>query len=158
DWLVIYARATGARIHWGKSHGLWLAAPFAVPPAMAQLRWASSREALTYPGVPVSISAPLETAWERVVRNAEPTLAAWRYRGLTIRGRLTVLRSLATSRMWHVASVTPLPTELLVRIERSCFRFLWAGKRAGPVRRELAKQPVERGGLGMFDVRSFVSA
>jgi hypothetical protein len=158
DWLEVYARATGARIHWGKSQGVWLGAPFAVPPAMARLPWAAPSDAITYLGVPVSATAPLETAWEAVVGKFEATLAAWRHRGLSSWGRLTVLRSLATSRLWHVASVTPLPPDLLTRIERACFLFFWAGKRAGAVRRSVAKQPVDRGGLGMFSLPAFVSA
>ena len=158
-WLVVHGQATGARINWAKCRGLWLSAdPFPLPALMAPLQWVPLGDRVTYLGVPIGRDARMTEVWGEVAGKMEATLALWRARNLSSRGRLTEARSLATSRLWHVASVCPLPSDTLKRIERAVQTFFWKGKRAGVVRRSVCATPPELGGLSMFDVEGVVKA
>ena len=158
-WLHTYCGATGARVNWTKSRGLWLSADeFPIPASMSSLQWVPFGQLVTYLGVPVGRDASLTAVWDEVAAKMESTLALWRPRTLSSRGRLTVLRSLATSRLWHLASVCPVPVDTLKRMARAVWTFFWKGKRAGAVRREVCVLAPELGGLGMFDVAGVIKA
>ena len=158
-WLRTYCRATGARVNWAKSCGLWLSADtFALPESMDRLQWVPFGNLVTYLGVPVGRDASLTEVWEEVAKKMEATLTRWRVRALSSRGRLTVVRSLATSRLWHIASVCPVPGDTLKRMERAVWSFFWKGKKAGAVRRDVCAAPPELGGLGMFHISNVIKA
>ena len=160
QWLQLYCRASGARINWAKSEGMWLAPRgrrFVLPASMSRLRWCAPGATITHLGVPIGLDELDAAAWQPVLDRMEASLASWRHRNLTFRGRVTVLKALATSRLWHVAGLCPLPTDVLASIEASVWSFFWRGRR-GAVAREVARLPVDLGGLGVPSARDMISA
>lgn len=81
-------------------------------------------------------------------------LANWLYRYVTPYGKI-IIKSLALSRLSHVALVVPNPSkQMFKQIESIFFKFLWNNK-SEKVSREHAKLPEKLAGLNAPDIESF---
>ena len=93
--------------------------------------------------------------FEEKIESIENLLQHWSYRYLSPFGKVTIIKSLALSKLSHIALVIPNPTkQMFKRIETAFFKFLWGGK-SEKVSRQDSKLPVKMGGLGMPDVEKF---
>lgn len=158
--LDLYSRASGARINVTKSRVLLLG-----PSARHPEDWTAlgvpilqNNESIKYLGVPIGPSAKDHDIWLTCIDKLERMLGLWRHRDLTLLGRVTVIRTLATSQLWYLASILPLPPELEKRINTAIYRFLWRDKRNGLVARDVCLLSRSSGGLGMIDIGCMVKA
>ena len=82
-------------------------------------------------------------------------LNCWVHRSLTIYGKMVVLKTLALSKLSHVALIIPcLSASKIKEIENIFFRFIW-GNKPDKVSRNHTKLPEKMGGLGMIDLKDF---
>ena len=82
-------------------------------------------------------------------------LNTWIYRSLTLYGKMVVVKTLALSKLSHVALIIPcLGKHRIKEIESIIFKFLWSNK-PDKVSRNHAKLPEREGGLGMIDIKDF---
>ena len=56
------------------------------------------------------------------------TLKLWKLRSLTIEGRIVVFKSLAISKLIHLALVTEIPTTTINLLTKIQMEFIWKGK------------------------------
>ena len=97
-----------------------------------------------------------QTNIEPKIVQIQKEIAQWRRRNLTPLGKITVIKSLLISKLVHLLTALPNPTQPeLKQIERLFFSFLWGGKR-DPIKRAKVIQNVESGGLNMIDIQAFV--
>ena len=100
----------------------------------------------------------MEKNFEEKIEKLKNLLAHWSYRFFTPFGKITIIKSLALSKLSHLALVIPNPSkQMLKSLETILFKFLW-GKKSEKVSREDAKLPEKLGGLGMPDIEKFWSA
>ena len=92
-------------------------------------------------------------------------LKHWSYRTLNLAGRITIIKSLALSKVSHLAIVLPeLDEQQATRLEKLTFDFIWKTfnnqVKQGQVRinKERAKIEPEKGRLGIIDVKQFWNA
>ena len=74
-------------------------------------------------------------------------------RALSLKGKVTILKSLIISQMTFLFSVLFVPQYILQKLDRLIFSFLWDGK-TPKVKRETMINNINEGGLGMPDVYS----
>ena len=55
-------------------------------------------------------------------------LKLWKLRNLTIEGRIVVFKSLAISKLIHLALVTEIPTTTINLITKTQMEFIWKGE------------------------------
>ena len=85
-------------------------------------------------------------------------LNQWSNRDIPPFGRITVIKTLALSKIVHILISLPSPSAaLLNEINNIFFDFLWNGK-PDPIKRSIAKLKLDKGGLGMIDIRIFDEA
>ena len=85
-------------------------------------------------------------------------LNCWFYRTLTVYGKITVIKTLALSKLSHLALVLPnLNNKKIKEIESLFFKFLW-GNKPDKVSRDHCKLSEKAGGLGFIDVKEFWSS
>ena len=58
----------------------------------------------------------------------------WSSRGLSIHGKVTVIKSLLIPKFVYISSLLPTPKELVKDLNRLLFKFLWKGTDKGRVR------------------------
>ena len=78
----------------------------------------------------------------------------WSSRGLSLYGKVTVIKSLLIPKFVYVLSLLPTPKELVKELNRLLFQFLWKGR--DKVTRVWAINDFEHGGLRMIDMDSMI--
>ena len=100
----------------------------------------------------------MQSNFEVGVSKIEKLLSNWSYRFLTPFGKVTVLKSLALSKISHIALVIPNPSkDMLKRLNSTFHHFLWDNKSEKICRLD-AKLPLTYGGIAMPDIASFWKA
>ena len=61
----------------------------------------------------------------KIVSNVQSVLNLWRYRNLTLEGRIVVFKSLAISKIVFQALIAPVPTHVIKALETIQTSFLW---------------------------------
>ncbi len=84
-------------------------------------------------------------------------LNMWLSRGLSLIGRVTILKSLALPLVQYPAFCLPITTEITQEIEIQIASFLWKHKRA-KVKKNVIIQPIDNGGIKAPDFTSIVKA
>ena len=64
-----------------------------------------------------------------LVANIEQLLAFWSIRSLTIASRIQVFKSLAVSKILHVAGMNLVPIGVIEQIQKMQKKFIWNGKK-----------------------------
>ena len=91
-------------------------------------------------------------------RSIEKLLATWIYRHLTPYGKVTVIKTLALSKLSHLALVIPTPSKKMLKtLEVAFFKFIWDNG-SEKVRRVDAKLPEALGGINVPNIEKYWSA
>ena len=143
-----YESATGARLNKQKSEAMWLGAWRARPEKPYGLKWVTKMKVL---GVWFGDCVEDEN-WNPKVEKMRRALDRWRGRGLSIWGRVLIIKVLGVSNFEYLARVIPLPRSTLKKFERLVWTFVWKG-RIEPVKRRTCQLSVVEGGLGMVDMK-----
>ncbi len=135
-----------ARLRKGDWRGFAEPIPFRAAPAIF-----FPFTALTYYSIyPVNIKLK--------VQEIRALLAQWSKRNLTPLGRVTVIKTLAISKVNHLFLSLPNPGENIIKqLNTLFFNYLWNGP-TDRVKRDVVIKPYHLGGLKMLDVKSFISA
>lgn len=89
------------------------------------------------------------------IEQMQKILNNWRYRHLTPYGKITIIKSLALSKLTHLSIILPiLDDKLAERIEKIFFDFIWNSK-PDKINRQMCKMPQSQGGLNMVCVKTF---
>ena len=97
----------------------------------------------------------MERNYANKVEEVKKLLNCWMYRALTPYGKITVIKSLALSKLSHAALVIPsLNNKQLRELESIFFSFLW-NRKPDVVARESCKLKEKAGGLRLVDIKDF---
>ena len=80
----------------------------------------------------------------------------WSSRGLSIFGKVTIIKSFLIPKFIYVCSILPTPKELLNELTKILFKFLWKG--VDKVTRASVINEYEEGGLRMVDLECMVKS
>ena len=148
-----YELASGAKLNQSKCHGLLLGSWRTRTSFPVDLRWSSSHiEALGS-----RLSHDGEQTWGPALQKLDKTLSSWQHRKLSFRGRALIINSLGLSRFWYLGSVVPIDSDLVKKLNKITFPFLWARPREW-LSRASVTQPLRQGGLGVVDVSRKLSS
>ena len=97
----------------------------------------------------------MENNFVKKIEEIQKLLNCWIHRTLTVYGKITVIKTLALSKLSHLALVLPNLEKAQIKIlENMFFNFLWSNK-PDKVSRDHAKLSERAGGLGFVDVKQF---
>ena len=78
----------------------------------------------------------------------------WKWRGLSLLGRIKITKTYAISKLMFRASVLPISKDLIKEADSLFYYFIWNGK--DKVKRNVMISEVEKSGLNMLDIDSMV--
>lgn len=78
-------------------------------------------------------------------------------RTISIKGKITLLRSLIMPHILYIASIIPIPDDFIKEIDKMFFDFVWPNGKHH-VKKKVIIQKVRDGGLQMPDLFSLVKA
>ena len=82
----------------------------------------------------------------------------WNRRGLTPIGKICILKTLLISKLVHIFTALPNPSEQCLKdLEKLCFEFVW-GSKVDKVKRTKLIQKYYKDGLNMIDLKCFIKS
>ena len=64
---------------------------------------------------------------DRVLQNFKHIINMWKGRTLSIYGKITILKTLALSKLLYVSSMTVIPNDFIANVKNIMCNFLWNG-------------------------------
>eukprot|EP00112_Aurelia_sp_Birch-Aquarium-sp1_P012597 Seg265.3 transcript_id=Seg265.3/GoldUCD/mRNA.D3Y31 product="Transposon TX1 putative 149 kDa protein" protein_id=Seg265.3/GoldUCD/D3Y31 len=153
-----YERGSGSKVNYdrGKSCGKWLYKPDSSSIwANANLNWTVGP--LEILGVLFGSKEAIEDTWMKRVEKLINRLDAWSHRSLSLKGKILIVNTIALSGLVYAGTIFGLPENIRKQIDRAIFQFIWSNKNE-LVSRKACLQPIERGGLGVVDIRTKIKA
>jgi len=83
-------------------------------------------------------------------------LNVWSSRGLSIYGKVTIIKSLVIPKFVYLASLMSTPNNVIVELNRLLYKFLWNG--TDKVTRLSTINEFEKGGLRMVDLECMIKS
>ena len=98
----------------------------------------------------------VEKNFKQRLKNIKNTINLWKSRGLSIYGKVNIIKTLLFPKMIYPSSVICTPHEVIKEFNSLIFRFLWKGN--DKVSRRSTYAPYDQGGLKMLDYDNMVKA
>jgi hypothetical protein len=84
-------------------------------------------------------------------------LDMWSQRDLSLIGKITILKSLAFSKIIYQTGIIPSPPKFIEHINDLAFKCIWKNKK-DKIKRKTIIADYTEGGLKMLDINSFIKA
>ena len=94
--------------------------------------------------------------FRETLKSIKKSVNLWKWRGLSLLGRIQIVKTFAIPKFMFRASVIPTSKELIKEVNSVLYSFIWKGK--DKVKRHALISDVEMGGLKMLDIDSMISA
>ena len=93
----------------------------------------------------------LELNVEKRIKNMNTIINIWKSRNLSLKGRITILKTLIAPQINFLFSMIYIPEQVLKKIDKILFDYLWNSKPA-KIKRSTIIAPINEGGMGMIDI------
>ena len=99
-------------------------------------------------GITISNNAQfiLDNVFYHKLKTFGNILNMWNCRGLSLKGRVTILKSLALPKLLYPMSVLPIPTDVVDLVDNMIIDFIW-NKRKPKIKKDVIIQSIENGGI-----------
>ena len=91
----------------------------------------------------------VENNFKQRLKKIRNTINLWKVRGLSIHGKVPIIKAFLLSKMIYPSSVRPTPPEIIKEFNTLVFQFLWNGK--DKVTRRSTYPPYDSSGIRMVD-------
>ena len=95
-----------------------------------------------------------ELNFRNTLKSLKKTINLWKWRGLSLLGRIQIIKTFAIPKFMFRASVLPISKDLIKEADSLFYYFIWNGK--DKVKRNVMMSEAEKGGLNMLDIDSVV--
>ena len=156
--ITYYAKFSGLSMNHDKTRVIWLGASKGSTNKLCQnfnLNWDQGH--FTFVGVKFStnLQEMIALNFEPKFREIKNLLLQWSKRNLTPFGKITVIKTLAMSKINHLLISLPSPSEkLLKNLQSLFFSFIWNNSK-DRIKRKVTIKDYQEGGLRMIDVFAF---
>ncbi|XP_054482791.1 LOW QUALITY PROTEIN: uncharacterized protein LOC129115036, partial [Anoplopoma fimbria] len=152
DW---YGRASGSKLNRSKTQALFYGPWTATEMTGLPLTVTQTYQKIL--GIKFDGEGGGKTNWPDVVGKVRQRLGYWTLRGLTLEGKVLIIKSVILPLLLLISSVFIPPRKVLLELERAIFYFLW-GSKWERLRRSEMKKTKEKGGKGVPDLHLFLGS
>ncbi|UYV85186.1 hypothetical protein LAZ67_X004869 [Cordylochernes scorpioides] len=147
-----FRRASGIRVNFGKSQGLWCGRWRNRTDSPSAISW--NREKINILGTLVTPGMGTSAQDQHLQELLERAIARWSpfVRGLSLAGRAKAANSLVLSAIYyHLQAYLPRETTI-GRLQARLARFVWGHDRTSWLPSSILARPISVGGMGLLDV------
>ncbi|UYV74304.1 hypothetical protein LAZ67_11002940, partial [Cordylochernes scorpioides] len=147
-----FRRASGIRVNFGKSQGLWCGRWRNRTDSSSAISW--NREKINILGTLVTPGMGTSAQDQHLQELLERAIARWSpfVRGLSLAGRAKAANSLVLSAIYYHLQAY-LPSETTIgRLQARLARFVWGHDRTSWLPSSILARPISVGGMGLLDV------
>ena len=152
-----FSKVSGLRLNDKKTEALWIGSGIENDKILLpgkNLKWPKTKVKTL--GLWISTDPDLSTRlnYDEKLEKVKEILNCWKYRRLTLFGKITVRKSLVVSQLVYLFSPLRSNNKILHEINDLFYSFLWNGKSDKTKRKVMINDPRD-GGLRMIDLISF---
>ena len=103
-----------------------------------------------------NVLSRMKTNFGSILKSIRDILGMWRWRGLTLLGRIQIVKSFIIPKFLSKAALIAVAEDLIKEINSSIYRFIWKGN--DKIKRAALINDIEDGGLKMLDIQSMLLA
>ena len=98
----------------------------------------------------------MKSNFESILKSIRDLLNMWKWRGLTLLGRIQIVKSFIIPKVLSRAALIAVTEDLIKEINSLIYRFIWKGN--GKIKRAALINDIEDGGLKMIDIQLMILA
>ena len=98
----------------------------------------------------------MKANFESILKSIKDILHTWKWRGLTLLGKIQIVKSFMIPKVLSKASLITVTEDLIKEINSPIYRFVWKGN--DKIKRAALINDIEDGGLKMLDIQSMILA
>jgi hypothetical protein len=154
--LTIFEHYAGLRLNKTKTEAMWIGKNINNQNEPLGIKWVKEVHAL---GICFSYdndSVVLKNFMDRA-KEFKRVLDMWSQRDLSLIGKITILKSLAFSKVIYQCGVLAIPENYVKLLNDIAYGFVW-NKKPNKIKRKTLIADYENGGLKMIDIGSFIKA
>ena len=158
--LKFYAEISGLKINLDKTKVIWIGANKQSPVRFCPDYGLSWDDKFTLLGIKFSVNLTdmIKMNYEEKIKNIKQLLNIWSKRILTPIGKITVIKSLAISKINHLFLSLPNPDDKIIKqLQQTFYKFVWNDK-PDKIKRKQLNQNHIHGGLRMLDLDHFIKS
>ena len=144
-----FEKCAGLKLNRGKSEAIMLGNDVELPSSVCGIRVIDKPIKILGILISKDIASISDINFKVKISKLKNLLNMWRQRQLSLKGKITIINSLALSQILCVASVLHVPQDVIKEVNKLIFTFLWPQK--VHVKRTTVIGPIEMGGLKMPD-------
>ena len=148
-----YGLASGSKLNRGKTQALFYG-PWTATETIG-LPLTMNQTDIKILGVKFDREGEGTENWPGMIGKVRRRLGYWGLRGLTMEGKVLIIKSVILPLLLLVCSVFMPPRRVLLELERAIFYFLWNSKWE-KLKREVMKKTKQKGGKGVPDLKLFL--
>ena len=103
-----------------------------------------------------NVRSRLKTNFESILKSIRDILNMWKWRGLTLLGRIQIVKSFIIPKVLSKAALIAVTEDLTKEINSLIYRFIWKGN--DKIKRAALINDIEDGGLKMLDIQLMILA
>ena len=155
--LDAFASISGLKVNYEKTEALWIGASKSSNltfPSSKPITWANEKVFALGEWFLTLEDRSLNSNFIEKIEKIRSILDNWSARRLTLLGKITIIKTLAVSKIVYILSSLPTPPDILKTINSILYDFLWDGK-GDKIKRTTMINNYGKGGIKMLDLQSF---
>jgi bifunctional DNA-binding transcriptional regulator/antitoxin component of YhaV-PrlF toxin-antitoxin module len=154
--LTLFEQYAGLRLNKSKTEAMWLGKNRNNKTTPVEVTWVKEVHSL---GIFFSYDTDsvVQKNFMDRAKEFQRVLNMWRQRDLSLIGKITILKSLAFSKVIYQCGMITTPTKFIEEITDIAYSFIWDDK-PDKIKRQTLIAEYEKGGLKMLDIGSFLKA
>ena len=151
-----FKKVSGLKVNSSKTEGMWIGSLKGSEMKPLGIKW--PQEPIKALGVSFSYDKKLlySKNFLEKIDNIKTLINIWSSRGLSLYGKVAIIKTLLLPKVVYVSSLMPTPKHIIDELTHLVYNFLWKGK--DKVTRASAINNFEGGGIKMVDIESMIKS
>ena len=144
-----FEKCSGLKVNYTKTEAMWIGSSRNNTETPLALKWRETVKAL---GVHFSYNneETMQKNFYDKLRGIKSQIRLWSWRGLSLFGKVTIIKTLLLPKVLYVSTILPPPSEFLKAFQTVIYNFLWKGP--DKIARTATINDYEYGGLKLTDL------
>ena len=99
-----------------------------------------------------NVSSTMKANFKAIVKSIRNTINMWKWRGLTLLGRIQLVKSFIFPKVLSKVSLITVTDDFINEVNSLMYSFIWKGN--DKIKRAALINEIEDGGLKMLDIQS----
>ena len=151
-----FEKCSGLKVNYTKTEAMWIGSSRNNTETPLALMWRKWRKTVKSLGVHLSYNneESMQKNFYDKLRGIKSQIRLWSWRGLSLFGKVTIIKTLLLPKVLYVSTIRPPPLEFIKAFQTIIYNFLWKGP--DKIARTATINDYEYGGLKLTDLTTSI--